>query len=147
MARINLGSMINWQNGQVVTAESVKQDREVMVTAINDNYNRVKELEDNTQISVPKEYAWEAIIDGQEEFTLPLGIEFPDVDFILEVSVEGFTLTEDEEFEKLSNTTIKINSFENGVSVGTRVYARWYEARSLKLFTDDLAIYNIMGVF
>jgi hypothetical protein len=144
MARINIDSMVGWVNGQKVTAELVKQDREVIVVAINDNYERLRDLENSVEVSVPREYAWEAIFDGQEEFTLPLGFEFPNIPFILEVSVEGFVMTEDEEFEKLSSTVIKLSQ---GVSVGTRVYARWYETRSLKLFTNDIAHYNIMGVF
>lgn len=144
MARINLGSMINWVNGQKVTAELVKQDREVLVTAINDNYNRIADLEQATEITVPLEASWEATSNNQIQFTLTSGT-FPDIPNILEVSAEGFVLTEGEEFTVLSdNMTIELSS---GVDIGTRIYARWYEVRSLKLFTNDLAIYNIMGVF
>jgi hypothetical protein len=144
MARINLSALVDWQNGQKVTAEKVKQDREVIVLAINDNYDRIADLTSATQVTVPKEASWEAA-QGQFQFQLT-GDTFPDIPFILEVSMEGFTLTEGEEFIKLNSTTIELSD-QNGVGAGTRVYARWYEVRSLKLFTDDLSIYNIMGVF
>jgi hypothetical protein len=145
MAKIDLTNtavLYNWQDGNMMKAADYKKEREALVVAINDNYDRIKELENATQVTVPKEFAWEAT-EGQFQFTIT-NQTFPDIPFILEVSMEGFVLTETEEFTKINNTTIELSE---PVSAGTRVYARWYEVRSLKMFTDDLSTYNIMGVF
>jgi hypothetical protein len=145
MAKIDLGNgavLYNWQDGNLMKAADYKKEREALVVAINDNYDRIKELENATEVTTPKEFFWEAT-EGQLEFTLE-GETFPDIPFILEVSMEGFVLTETEEFTKINNTTIELSE---PVSAGTRVYARWYEVRTLKLFTTDLTTYNIMGVF
>lgn len=145
MARININSQLkNWADGQKMYANDFKKEREIIVTAINDNYNRIKDLENNIEINVPQEYSWEAN-EGQSEFVLPSGMKFPSIPKIVEVSMEGFDLTEGDEFEITNdNTTIEISQ---GVSAGTRVYAKWYEVRMLKLFTEDLQSYIIMGVF
>jgi hypothetical protein len=44
MAEVNPGSLTNWQNGQTITAEAYKQEREILYTAINDNYARLIKL-------------------------------------------------------------------------------------------------------
>lgn len=145
MAKINLqnDTLKNWQDGQKVFANDYKKEREIIVTAINDNYDRIKDLENNVEVNVPQEYAWEAT-EGQLQFTLPSGMTFPSIPKIVEVSMEGFDLTEGEEFEILDNNKIVLSE---SVSLGTRVYAKWYEVRMLKLFTTDLQAYTVMGVF
>jgi hypothetical protein len=35
MAQVNPGSLTDWQNGQTITAEAYKQEREIIYTAIN----------------------------------------------------------------------------------------------------------------
>jgi hypothetical protein len=144
VAKVSLtnGTLKNWVNGDLMTAEQFKKEREIVVTAINDNYERIKELENNIEISAPQEYSWEAT-SNQQEFVL-VGNTFPTIPNIVEVSMEGFDLTEGEEFEILNSTTIKLSS---PVTTGTRVYAKWYEVRTLKLFTTDLQAFTIMGVF
>lgn len=37
MAQVNPGSLTDWQNGQTVTAEAYKQERQIIYTAINTN--------------------------------------------------------------------------------------------------------------
>lgn len=37
MAQVNPGSLTDWQNGQTITAELYKQERQILYTAINDN--------------------------------------------------------------------------------------------------------------
>jgi hypothetical protein len=144
VAKVSLtnGTLKNWVNGDLMTAEQFKKEREIVVTAINDNYERIKELENSIEVSIPQEYSWEAT-SNQQEFVL-VGNTFPTIPNIVEVSMEGFDLTEGEEFEILNSTTIKLSS---PVTTGTRVYAKWYEVRTLKLFTTDLQAFTIMGVF
>lgn len=143
MARIDENSLINYQNGMVVTAEHLKRDREVLVTAINNNSSRVQELEDNLDIPQTSDANWEAT-EGQNVFFLPDSETYSMGTNSLEVVVEGFELTEGEEFEELTNNSFKISL--STISAGTRVYARWSNIRKLKLFTEDLQSYIIMGV-
>lgn len=44
MAQVNPSSLTDWQNGQTITAELYKQEREILYTAINDNYARLIKL-------------------------------------------------------------------------------------------------------
>ena len=143
MGRINSGELINWQNGQIMTAEKLKQDREIMVTAINDNHDNITEIQDNLEVPEVFDENWDAI-ENQDTFTLSSGKTYTLGRNLLQVVVEGFELVEGEEFVELTNNSFRLAS---PVSAGTRVYAKWYNIRTLKLFTEDLQAYTIMGVF
>lgn len=143
MSRISESALVNWQNGMVVNAEKMKQDRAILVTAINDNYERISDLQGLATVATIEEQTWEAL-DGQTDFVLPGTRTFPNIDNVLEVSVEGFDMVEGDEFIKLDEKTIRLSA---PVSLGTRVYAKWYGVKSLNLFTLDLQAYTIMGVF
>jgi hypothetical protein len=52
MARINLQDTVawkNWQDGQVMTAELYKQERELFAVAINDIEDKVDENRENSE--------------------------------------------------------------------------------------------------
>jgi hypothetical protein len=145
MARISLsnGSLTNWTDNMTINADKYKQERLVFITAINDNYQRIKDLEGLTTVATLQEATWEAT-EGQDTFTLTDGRTFPNINNVLEVIVEGFEQVEGDEFIKVNNTSFKLSA---PVSVGTRVYVKWYDTKSLNLFTLDLEAFTIMGVF
>ena len=145
MARISLsnGSLTNWTDNMTINADKYKQERLVFITAINDNYQRIKDLEGLTTVATLQEATWEAT-EGQDTFTLTDGRTFPNINNVLEVIVEGFEQVEGDEFIKVNNTSFKLSA---PVSEGTRVYVKWYDTKSLNLFTLDLEAFTIMGVF
>ena len=145
MARISLsnGSLTYWTDNMTINADKYKQERLVFITAINDNYQRIKDLEGLTTVATLQEATWEAT-EGQDTFTLTDGRTFPNINNVLEVIVEGFEQVEGDEFIKVNNTSFKLSA---PVSEGTRVYVKWYDTKSLNLFTLDLEAFTIMGVF
>jgi hypothetical protein len=145
MARISLsnGSLTYWTDNMTINADKYKQERLVFITAINDNYQRIKDLEGLTTVATLQEETWEAT-EGQDTFTLTDGRTFPNINNVLEVIVEGFEQVEGDEFIKVNNTSFKLSA---PVSEGTRVYVKWYDTKSLNLFTLDLEAFTIMGVF
>lgn len=145
MARISLtnGTLKNWVNGDILAADTFKKEREIIVTAINDNYDRIKELEQVTEVTTVEDYNWEATAN-QTVFTLPSGKTYTMGKNLLEVVVEGFEQTEGVEFIELTENSFQLSS---PVTAGTRVYARWYVPKILKLFSEDVAAFTIMGVF
>lgn len=144
MARVSTtnSSLKDWQNGQIMNADDYKKERLVLITAINDNYDRINELEGITEIVVKKDQTFTAT-EGQEIFVLTTGT-FPMGKNLLEVVVEGFEQIELQDFEEVSNNSFKLAT---PLDEGMVVYARWYEPKPLKMFTEDLTAFTIMGVF
>jgi hypothetical protein len=144
MAKISLtnGTLKNWVNGDLMTAEQFKKEREIIVLAINDNYNRIKDLEQITSVTVVKDEEFEAT-QNQDTFVLTKGT-YTMGSNLLEVSMEGLNLAEGIEFIELTNNSFKLSA---PVTEGTRIYARWYQPKTLKLFSEDVAVYSTMGVF
>lgn len=50
MARIESTVLKNWLDGNVVTATEYKQEREILRVAINDNYDRLVQKYDKTEV-------------------------------------------------------------------------------------------------
>lgn len=148
MARISLsnGSLTNWIDGNVMKATDYKQERLVLITAINDNYDRIVEVAKSVEVPTVEDYSWTAT-EGQIVFTLPAGKSYAIGQNVLRVVVEGFELanTDDvKEFEEIDSTSFKIN---DNLTAGTVVYASWSQVRTIKTFSEDVATFNVMGVF
>jgi hypothetical protein len=146
MARISEDALTSWQNGNIVTAEKLKRDRSVFITAINDNYDKILDLQNTVQIAQVEDYTWVAT-EGQTIFNLPSGKSYEMGENVLRVVVEGFELANTgdvQEFEEVSSTSFKIN---DNLSAGTVVFASWTQVRLVKALSEDVAVFNIMGVF
>jgi hypothetical protein len=148
VGRINSGELINWQNGNIMTAEKLKQDREVIVTAINDNYEKIIDIQQSTLLSKVEDYTRTLTVDvSNYVFNLPEGKSYVVGENVLRVVVEGFELanTDDvQEFEEINETSFRING---DLTAGTTIFASWSQIRTVKALSEDVAVFNVMGVF
>jgi hypothetical protein len=151
MARISLGNtspLTPWNNGNVMTAEDYKREREIIVTAINDNYDRVVEVAKAVEVPTVQDYSW--TITGSVSnpvFTLPSGKSYATGQNVLRVVVEGFELANTDnlkQFEEIDSTSFRVNA---DLSADTDVYASWSQVRTIRTFSEDIIAFNVMGVF
>ncbi len=131
-----------------MTAEKLKQDREVIVTAINDNYEKIIDIQQSTLLSKVEDYTRTLTVDvSNYVFNLPEGKSYVVGENVLRVVVEGFELanTDDvQEFEEINETSFRING---DLTAGTTIFASWSQIRTVKALSEDVAVFNVMGVF
>lgn len=123
MSQVNPASLTNWQNGQTITAELYKQEREILYTSINDNYTRIINLQSTTAGSSGSQYVGSAPITGVTGTTVYTQLQniFSQLSGVVLGQIPDASIT----LAKLSSalqTTIN-NKAEAKDIVGSKVYS------------------------